>query len=162
MQVSLTIENAKELQKVFRKAPGIASKEYRRSLERIASHVTSEAQKNAPVGKGRGSPGNMGRKGYGGNLRQSIRYMPYGATGYKVRVGAHYGIYVDQGTKPHVILPKRKPFLAFQVDGKWVFTKRVNHPGTRPTYFFTNAVKDSETYANVEMGKAMDRVIRQM
>ena len=89
--------------------------------------------------------------------------FPYGSTGYIVRVGADYGIYVDQGTKPHVIVPRVAPYLVFKTkDGKWIRTKRVNHPGTKPTFFFTNAVKDSESYANQEMSKAMDRVLSQI
>lgn len=158
MEIKLTLHNGKELLKTFQRAPAIAAKEYKTSLQRIAVNVVSLAQKNAPVNKGQGG----GKQGYGGNLRQSIRYFPYGATGYVVRVGAEYGVFVDQGTRPHVILPKRKPFLAFQKDGRWIFTKRVNHPGTKPTFFFTNAVKDTESYANQEMDRAMDRVIKQL
>jgi len=158
MEIKLTLQNGKELLKTFKAAPAIAAKEYRDSLERIAANVVMLAQKNAPVNKGEGG----GKRGYGGNLRQSIRYFPYGNTGFMVRVGAEYGVYVDQGTKPHVILPRTKPYLAFQINGRWIYTKRVNHPGTKPTFFFTNAVKATEPYANAEMGKAMDRVLNQL
>lgn len=152
MQVTMTIENADALLATFRRAPGIASKEFLASLEKVAAKVVSEAQHASPVGK---YPG-------GGNLRQSIRYTRYGATGFVVWVNAQYGVYVDQGTKPHLILPRRKPFLAFQKDGRWIFTKRVNHPGTRAQPFFTNAVKTGETYANTELAAAMDRVLSQI
>jgi hypothetical protein len=153
MEITLTLQNKDEIMRVFKQAPGIASREYRTSLERIAARVQSNAMHNSPVGKYKN----------GGNLRQSIKTMPYGSTGFIVTVNAHYGIYVDQGTKPHVILPKRAKVLSWlNGSGQRVFSKRVNHPGTRPTYFFTNAVKDAESYANVEMSDAMDRTLRQL
>jgi len=153
----MTLQNGKELLKTFRQAPGIAAKEYRVSLERIANNVVELAQKNAPVNKGEGG----GKRGAGGNLRQSIKRFPYGQTGFVVRVGAEYGVYVDQGTKPHVIVPRSSPYLVFKTrDGNWVRAQRVNHPGQKAQPFFTNAVADTEVYANKEMSDAMDRVLK--
>ena len=54
-------------------------------------------------------------------------------------------------TKPHVILPRRKKALAFQMAGKSVFAKRVNHPGSvfpaRPYMLVIN--KDMDTAAKI-------------
>lgn len=152
MELKLTLKNAGKIKEAFDSAPIVALKEFNTSLERIALNVVSEAQHNSPVGKYKG----------GGNLRQSIKYKPYG-TGYVVWVNANYGIYVDQGTKPHVILPKKGRFLTFKGrDGNWVRTTRVNHPGTRATHFFTNAVKSAETYANSEMKNALGRIANKL
>jgi hypothetical protein len=46
--------------------------------------------------------------------------------------GVKYGKYLEEGTPPHVIKPKKKPFLQFRVNGQFVRTKKVNHPGTKP------------------------------
>jgi hypothetical protein len=45
-----------------------------------------------------------------------------------------YVNYIEFGTAPHVILPKRALALRFKPKGssKYVFAKRVQHPGTRP------------------------------
>ena len=43
-----------------------------------------------------------------------------------------YGWVLDQGSKPHIIKAKNAPLLAFQIDDKWIFTKMVHHPGTKP------------------------------
>ena len=43
--------------------------------------------------------------------------------------GVRYGRYLEQGTRPHVILPKRKKALYW--NGAEHPVKRVNHPGTR-------------------------------
>jgi hypothetical protein len=44
--------------------------------------------------------------------------------------GDFYGLYVREGTKPHVIRPKKKQSLRFMVGDRIVFASRVNHPGT--------------------------------
>lgn len=156
MRIVLELKNAAELEKLFLAAPDIAAKEYRRGLERIAIKVTQEARNSAPVAK------NQWGSGGGHNLRQSINYTYDQSTGgYIVRADKPYAIYVDQGTKPHVILPKTKKILAWRgEDGKWIYAKRVNHPGTKPTHFFTDAVENSKSFGNSEMEAAMIRVIR--
>lgn len=39
--------------------------------------------------------------------------------------------YLEHGTRPHIIKPKNKKALRFMVGSTKVFTKRVNHPGTK-------------------------------
>lgn len=39
---------------------------------------------------------------------------------------------IEEGSKPHVIKPKRGKVLAFKKGGKKVFATQVNHPGTKP------------------------------
>ena len=39
---------------------------------------------------------------------------------------------LDQGTRRHSIRPRRKRFLRFSAGGRIVYTKHVNHPGTKP------------------------------
>lgn len=160
MELKITLTGAKELKATFLRAPGIAQVEYRKALDVIATTVQAQAIKNAPRNKGRTG---TGEKGYGGNLAQSIKKQGYGATGFIVIVNSEYGVYVDQGTRPHVITPKNKNFLVFQTrSGGWARTKRVNHPGQKPTFFFTNAVKEGDRIADKEMSDAMDRVIRSL
>lgn len=46
--------------------------------------------------------------------------------------GVKYGNYLEEGTPPHKIKAKNKPFLKFRVGGRFVTAKEVNHPGTKP------------------------------
>lgn len=62
-------------------------------------------------------------------------------SGYEVTATAPYSAFVHQGTRPHTILPRRASVLRFNVGGAVVFTRRVNHPGTRPQPFLTDAVR---------------------
>lgn len=46
-----------------------------------------------------------------------------------------------EGSRPHVIVPRRKKVLVFYADsgrGPLVFAKKVNHPGTSPNRYITD------------------------
>lgn len=150
MQLSIQLQNADRLLAAFKRAPQEGRQLFSEALERTAAFVVSSAAKAAPVGNYKG----------GGNLRQSIRYAQAGQASFRVIVNAEYGVYVDQGTRPHIILPRRKKMLAFQKDGRWIFAKQVNHPGTKANPFFSNAVRDAEPYANDELAKAADTLFK--
>jgi hypothetical protein len=70
-----------------------------------------------------------------GNLRQSLGVK---VSGGMVTIGpninqAPYAGYVEFGTKPHVIRPKKPGgVLVFTINGQKVITRKVNHPGTQP------------------------------
>jgi hypothetical protein len=59
-----------------------------------------------------------------------------------------YGVYMERGTRPHVITPSRRSVLVFagqstQKGGRWAwqFTKRVQHPGTKPRPFMWATIR---------------------
>jgi len=64
-----------------------------------------------------------------------------------VSAGAFYASYVERGTKPHEIRPKRatqkrpRPSLRWPVEGGFMFAKVVHHPGTAPRPFLEPAVE---------------------
>jgi hypothetical protein len=49
--------------------------------------------------------------------------------------------YVLDGTRPHIIRPRRAKALRFEVGGGVVFAKRVRHPGTRANDFMGRALR---------------------
>lgn len=149
VQLSITFQNIDQLQKLFTEAPTIALTEFGKALDNVSQRVLTEAIANAPQGKT-------------GALKASITRSGNAQSGYNISVGASYGIYVDLGTKPHTIVPKNGSFLAFQSGGGWVFTKRVNHPGTRATHFFTDAITSGQNIAESEMTSAIERIISQI
>lgn len=79
-----------------------------------------------------------------GALRRSIYTLvekrPLSGT---VGVGEKYGIFVELGTKPHVITPKRGRMLRFKINGQYVYARRVNHPGTKGLYFMKEGLEAS-------------------
>lgn len=48
--------------------------------------------------------------------------------------------YTNDGTKPHIIRPRRGPVLVFEGDSGLVFTRIVHHPGNKATHWFTKTV----------------------
>lgn len=54
-----------------------------------------------------------------------------------------YAIYVHEGTRPHLIRPRRPGgALRFTVGGQVVFAKYARHPGTKPNPFLRRAVEE--------------------
>lgn len=80
-----------------------------------------------------------------GFLRSSIHPDPVRRTGpWSIDTGvsadAPYAAPVHEGARPHVIRPRHARFLRFEVEGRVVFARRVNHPGQRAQPFLSNAV----------------------
>ena len=104
----------------------------RSELREASRQVVNRAKVLAPVRTGR--------------LRSSIRAEPpriFSLRG-SVTVGSdlEYAAMVNDGTRPHVIRPRTKQLLRFQVGGRTVFAKVVNHPGTRPNPFLDRALRE--------------------
>ena len=74
-----------------------------------------------------------------GRLRDSIKLDKVDELKMIVSADAPYSGFVEFGTRPHVIRPKVRRALRFEVDGKVVFATRVYHPGTSPHPFFEPA-----------------------
>lgn len=105
----------------------------RRELTEAARQVVNRARVLAPVDTGR--------------LRASIRADPpriFSLRG-SVTVGSdvEYAGYVNDGTRPHVIRPRRTGgVLRFSVGGQVVYARVVNHPGTRARPFLDRALRE--------------------
>lgn len=52
-----------------------------------------------------------------------------------------YAEMVNDGTRPHLIRPRRAKALRFTVGGRVVYAKVVHHPGTRPNPFLDKALQ---------------------
>lgn len=71
-----------------------------------------------------------------GRLRGANEPTPIVVAGQKVIAGVEnpteYAMFVHEGTKPHVILPKNAKVLTWKPrGGAQVFARKVNHPGTK-------------------------------
>ena|SRR5690625_5053246 len=86
-----------------------------------------------------------------GMLRNSHVAEPIKVSGDKVTTeisvegGAKqdYAMYVHEGTKPHVIKPRRKKALSWKGPEGRVFATAVNHPGTEPRPWLRNALQST-------------------
>ncbi|MEU0317215.1 HK97 gp10 family phage protein [Nocardioides sp. NPDC006273] len=104
----------------------------RREGDAAARQVVARAKVLAPVDTGR--------------LRASLRVERRSIFGLRQRwtVGSDvdYAPMVNDGTKPHIIRPKRAKALRFKVGGKTVYAMVVHHPGTRARPFLDRALTD--------------------
>ena len=86
-----------------------------------------------------------------GGLRSSLYAVLSGRSTIKLGATAPHAVFVEKGTRPHVILPRRPGgVLRFSVGiapavglGRVVFTKRVHHPGTRAQPFMRPAAREA-------------------
>lgn len=53
---------------------------------------------------------------------------------------ARYGPFVHEGTKPHLILPRNRKVLRWSVNGRFIFSKKARHPGTKKDQFLYKAL----------------------
>lgn len=81
-------------------------------------------------------------------LTRSIGRGALGWRGHELRgevtAGEHYGEYVEEGTRPHIIRARKAKMLHFVIDGKDVFTPMVRHPGSKPYPFLGPAILRTE------------------
>ena len=113
------------------------------ALERVGIYLTAYV-------KGQKLSGNpINRRT--GNLSRHIAYEVSAVGGrLQVKVGVvrgaqdvPYARYLEEGTRPHIIEPKTKKALAFQMGGEYLAFRRVHHPGNRAFRFLRGSLDEN-------------------
>lgn len=117
-----------------------------RKMAKDAQKVKLEAQRLVGVYVPPDSYSASNRKRRPGTLRDSIVtrvVIRGGLPDWQVGSADPIAFLHHEGTPPHVIVASRKPFLVFYWPkvGKVVRFRSVNHPGTKPNRYLTNALK---------------------
>ena len=76
-----------------------------------------------------------------GKLKKSLRMThERGARGQFVRVGSklNYALTHHQGSRPHIITPKRSQVMVFSKKAQIIYATSVRHPGTRANRYLTD------------------------
>lgn len=110
----------------FRQAPG-AQAQLDAAAMRFLLTRARRVQRNAR----RMAPGRMGRR------------VNAVVVGKHVRIESSHPatLYVIKGTRPHIIRPRYRKVLKFNVSGRTVFARVVHHPGTKKNDFLTKALR---------------------
>ncbi len=74
-----------------------------------------------------------------GHLQSKTTWVPYKGKAIRIQNTAKYALPIEEGSRPHVIRPRKAKALRFVVKGKVVFARKVNHPGNRPYRFLRAA-----------------------
>lgn len=141
----IKVENLNEIREMFKKAPRVANKELQKATKNAGALIKRTEVKEAPHKTG--------------NLQRSIqlRYRPIVTEIYPT---ADYAMAVHEGTRPHTITPTRKKVLRFKgSNGQWVFTKKVNHPGTKANPFVKRTAKKVTPGINLIFKKALINIV---
>jgi hypothetical protein len=113
------------IQRMLRLPGGVVHRNMERRLRRVEAEAI------------RGAPGSMKQ-----SIRVQIQRAPGGEFRGVVKVNHHAAIYVINGTRPHVIRPRRPGgVLRFTVNGRVVYARYVNHPGTKANDFPRKALR---------------------
>lgn len=79
-----------------------------------------------------------------GELVRGNDFEVIGNDGLVFTNDVYYAAYVHNGTAPHVIRPKNAGgVLVFEIGGQTIYTKLVNHPGTKAQPFIDQGILDS-------------------
>ena len=85
-----------------------------------------------------------------GELLKSLKITTHSRStrGQFIMVGSklNYAYMHHEGTKPHIIAPRRSQVMVFASKGNVIYTTSVKHPGTKPNRYLTDnlylALKD--------------------
>lgn len=143
MSTSVTI-NTRQYETALRRALNRQSDDVKRALVRTGIDVENDAKRRCPVDTGR--------------LRSSIVHRIDGAgrvAGITVGTNVNYAWDVENGTPPHVIVPKNKRALYWP--GAAHPVARVNHPGTRAQPFMRPALELAPIFFSKNLRKIQGR-----
>ena len=103
----------------------------RRNTRDVADRVIEQARRLSPVDTGRY------RAAWSKREVTTVR-----GVGWQVFNPVPYAEYIENGTRPHVIRPKRQDgTLRFRIGGKVVYAKIVHHPGTKAQHVLAKATR---------------------
>jgi len=94
-----------------------------------------------------------------GALRKSIRKA---VSSMEAEIGSQvpYAVYVEYGTRPHIITPVKARALRFEVGKEIVFTRLVQHPGAKPNPFVRRTAEKTTRRVSSTWTSLWEAVIR--
>ena len=75
---------------------------------------------------------------------------------------AEYGPAIHDGSKPHKIEPKTKKALSFESGGSLYARRSVQHPGTKPDPFLTEALENKQSEIANEFDFVLDELAQRL
>lgn len=76
-----------------------------------------------------------------------------------VYLASDVAVFQHEGTKAHMIIPRFKKVLRFAENKKFVFTKRVQHPGIKADPFLYKAAEKMEPVIVSRFESALDKLL---
>jgi len=149
--IKIEIKGLEELKAAFKRSPEIVRDQIQKAIGLSVALVNREAKLTAPVSQVKGKPG--------GRLRAGIRSEISPFRGI-VESTVNYGIYVHEGTAPHIIRPVRRKALYWK--GAAHPVKMVRHPGTKANPFMKRGAERAEGKVQVTFQTAINNIATQL
>ena len=142
---SIKINGLDKLTTALKNSPIIAKKQIGKAIALSVALVNRNAKLEAPVKSG--------------ILRAGIhsKISPFNG---KVESTTSYGIFVHEGTSPHIIRPVKKKALYWK--GAAHPVKLVHHPGTKANPFMKRGAERSEVGVQGLFSKAINNIVREI
>ena len=131
---------------------GVSLSKVASDMPRLAKAILKKAFTHA---KGRAEQLTPVRSGL---MRQSWYVTDQGDLNIALSNRTPYFLYFIERTSPHEIRPRFSPVLRFQSGTDVVFTKLVNHPGTKPSDLLEQVKKSTEQEIPRFFAEAWDEV----
>ena len=139
------IKGLDELTSALRKSPIIAGKQIGKAIALSVALVNRNAKLESPAKTGR--------------LRAGIHSRISPLNG-KVESTVGYGVFVHEGTSPHIIRPVNKKALYWK--GAAHPVKLVRHPGTKANPFMKRGAERSEIGVQGLFSKAINNIVKEI
>lgn len=126
----------------FRKTQQDFKRDFEDKMAKLVFATHADIVANTPVDTGR--------------LRSSIvveterarkNGVAFGDSYWIIGTSVPYAEQVEVGMEPTVIRPKNAKALKFEIGGKTIFAKKVNHPGFKGRHMFQRAIANIESNA---------------
>ena len=143
---NIEIKGLDKLTLALKNSPIIAAKQISRAIALSVALVNRNAKLEAPVGKT-------------GMLKSGIHSKISPLNG-KVESTVGYGVFVHEGTSPHIIRPTKKKALYWK--GAAHPVKLVHHPGTKANPFMKRGAERSKLGVQGLFTKAIDNIVKQI
>lgn len=142
-----------KLARAFEKAPQATRDMVRKQLKIAAEGIKDRASTEHRY---KSRSGELERKGIATMVEDNVAVI-------SLSPRVPYGIYVHEGTKPHIILPRQKKILRWSDgEGNYFFSRKVNHPGTKPDPFLYDAAKVETPLIQSRFEGALEKLVRSL
>lgn len=141
-----------KLAKAFEKAPQATRDMVRKQLKIAAESIKDRASLEHRYKRRNGQ---LEREGIVTHVKDNVAIV-------SLNPRVPYGIYVHEGTKPHIILPRQKKLLRWTDGGRWFSKYKVNHPGTKPDPFLYDAATKETPLIQSRFKNALDNLVRKL
>lgn len=154
VDIDLRLPELNSMRRRYARAPALVGPILRRCVEDALDIQVETTRALIPLGR----PTAESRP----HLRDTVSGSVAGGGGLirgVLRVTGRHARYVDEGTRPHEILPRRAKVLAFGVGGRTVFARRVRHPGTRPVRFMARGADQARSGQQAVFRRGLAQIV---